>query len=146
MTETFTAVEVIRAKRDGRALTDAQIDWVVGAYTAGIVAEEQMAALAMAILLNGMQPQEIARIVVEIRRVNSVGTEPPPNSGSAVPMSGWYGYSANTSMLWSPALRTVTWPGLNRGKIGTVPGVVVPYTARFLAMPATLLTSTSPVS
>jgi thymidine phosphorylase len=56
-----TAVEVIRAKRDGGALTDAQIDWVVDAYTRGGVADEQMSALAMAILLNGMTPAEIAR-------------------------------------------------------------------------------------
>ena len=33
---------------------DAQIDWVVDAYTRGVVADEQMSALAMAILLNGM--------------------------------------------------------------------------------------------
>src|SRR5665811_704650 len=42
-------------------LSDAQIDWVVDAYTRGVVAEEQMAALAMAILLNGMERDEIAR-------------------------------------------------------------------------------------
>ena len=57
----FDAVEVIRAKRDGRALTDGQIDWVVAAYTRGEVAEEQMSALAMAILLNGMDRREISR-------------------------------------------------------------------------------------
>jgi thymidine phosphorylase len=55
------AVEVIVAKRDGRELTAAQIDWVVDAYTRGVVADEQMSALAMAILLNGMTPAEIAR-------------------------------------------------------------------------------------
>ena len=33
---------------------DAQIDWVVDAYTRGVVADEQMSALAMAILLRGM--------------------------------------------------------------------------------------------
>jgi thymidine phosphorylase len=55
------AVEVIQTKRDGRKLTDAQIDWVVAAYTRGDVADEQMAALAMAILLNGMEAGEIAR-------------------------------------------------------------------------------------
>lgn len=57
----FAAVDVIRAKRDGRQLSDAQIDWVVDAYTRGTVADEQMSALAMAILLNGMTPGEIAR-------------------------------------------------------------------------------------
>ncbi|MFI5496447.1 thymidine phosphorylase [Actinoplanes sp. NPDC051859] len=57
----FAAVDVIRAKRDGHMLSDAQIDWVVDAYTKGVVADEQMSALAMAILLRGMQPGEIAR-------------------------------------------------------------------------------------
>src|SRR6185437_16763272 len=42
-------------------LDDAQIDWVVSAYTRGAVAEEQMSALLMAILLNGMARAEIAR-------------------------------------------------------------------------------------
>src|SRR4051794_41646028 len=57
----FAAVDVIRAKRDGHALSDEQIDWVVDGYTRGVVADEQMAALAMAILLRGMTPGEIAR-------------------------------------------------------------------------------------
>ena len=57
----FAAVDVIRAKRDGHRLSDAQIDWVVDAYTRGVVADEQMSALAMAILLRGMEPAEIAR-------------------------------------------------------------------------------------
>jgi thymidine phosphorylase len=57
----FAAVDVIATKRDGHALSDAQIDWVVDAYTRGAVADEQMSALAMAILLRGMTPAEIAR-------------------------------------------------------------------------------------
>src|SRR3954451_13214058 len=55
------AVEVIIAKRNGAALSDSQIDWVLDAYTRGVVADEQMSALAMAILLNGMDRREIAR-------------------------------------------------------------------------------------
>jgi thymidine phosphorylase len=61
MIEPFAAVEVIAAKRDKHELTDPQIDWVVDAYTRGVVADEQMSALAMAILLNGMNPREISR-------------------------------------------------------------------------------------
>ncbi|HEY6933793.1 MAG TPA: thymidine phosphorylase [Marmoricola sp.] len=61
MAETHDAVEVILAKRDGQELTDSQVDWVVGAYTRGVVADEQMSALAMAILLNGMSRREVAR-------------------------------------------------------------------------------------
>jgi thymidine phosphorylase len=59
--EAFAAVEIIAAKRDSHVLSDAQIDWVVDAYTRGVVADEQMSALAMAILLNGMNSHEISR-------------------------------------------------------------------------------------
>ena len=61
MTEPFSAVDVIRIKRDRGRIPDEQIDWVIDAYTRGVVADEQMAALAMAILLNGMAPDELAR-------------------------------------------------------------------------------------
>ncbi|MFL6108789.1 MAG: thymidine phosphorylase [Marmoricola sp.] len=61
MTEPHDAVEVIIAKRGGDPLTDSQIDWVVDAYTRGVVRDEQMSALAMAILLNGMSRHEISR-------------------------------------------------------------------------------------
>jgi len=59
--EPFAAVEIISAKRDRNELTDAQIDWVISAYTRGVVADEQMSALLMAILLNGMNNREISR-------------------------------------------------------------------------------------
>jgi thymidine phosphorylase len=59
--EAHDAVEVISAKRDRGELSDSQIDWVVDAYTRGAVADEQMSALAMAILLNGMSRREIGR-------------------------------------------------------------------------------------
>ncbi|MGQ4496804.1 thymidine phosphorylase, partial [Dermabacteraceae bacterium P13101] len=59
--EPFDAVEIIRAKRDRAKLSPEQIDWVVDAYTRGVVADYQMSALAMAILLNGMERDEISR-------------------------------------------------------------------------------------
>ncbi|MEP6666889.1 MAG: thymidine phosphorylase [Nocardioidaceae bacterium] len=61
MAEAYDAVDVIVTKRDGHELTDGQIDWVVDAYTRGVVADEQMSALSMAILLNGMNRREIGR-------------------------------------------------------------------------------------
>ena len=59
--ESFDAVDVIVTKRNRGELSDGQIDWVIDAYTRGVVADEQMSALAMAILLNGMNRREIAR-------------------------------------------------------------------------------------
>jgi thymidine phosphorylase len=57
----FDAPTVIRTKRDGGRLSDAAIDWMIDAYTAGRVADEQMAALLMAIFWRGMDRGEIAR-------------------------------------------------------------------------------------
>jgi thymidine phosphorylase len=61
VSEPFAVVDVIIAKRDGGRIPDAQIDWVIDAYTRGVVAEEQMAALAMAIVWRGLEPDELAR-------------------------------------------------------------------------------------
>ncbi|MGL3806316.1 thymidine phosphorylase [Paeniglutamicibacter sp. R2-26] len=60
-TENFDAVDIIRTKRDRGTLSAEQIDWTIDAYTRGVIAEEQMAALNMAILLNGMDRAEISR-------------------------------------------------------------------------------------
>ena len=56
----YTAVELIRAKRDGHRLTDAAIGWLIAAYTDGQIADEQMAAMAMAIYFRGMDDRELA--------------------------------------------------------------------------------------
>lgn len=61
MVERFAVVDVIREKRDKGVLPPEQIDWVIDAYVRGVVAEEQMSALAMAIFLNGMTDAEIVR-------------------------------------------------------------------------------------
>ncbi|MDX6744509.1 thymidine phosphorylase [Actinocorallia sp. A-T 12471] len=53
-------IDVIVTKRDGGVLSTAQIDWVIEHYTSGVVADEQMAALNMAVLLNGMNRREVS--------------------------------------------------------------------------------------
>ncbi|MBJ7281434.1 MAG: thymidine phosphorylase [Rhodoluna sp.] len=59
MAKEYSAVELIVAKRENQELSTDQINWLVTNYTSGIVADEQMSALAMAILLNGMNRREI---------------------------------------------------------------------------------------
>ena len=61
MTEPFSPADIIAAKRDKNELSDTQIDWFIDAYMREAVAEEQMSAMAMAILLNGMNRREIVR-------------------------------------------------------------------------------------
>ncbi len=57
--EPFDTVDLIHAKRDKATLSTAQIDWMIDAYTRGYIGDEQMAAMAMAIYLNGMERDEI---------------------------------------------------------------------------------------
>ena len=53
-------VSLIHAKRDNtRPLTEAEIGWLFAAYASGAVADEQMAALLMAIYFNGLDGAEL---------------------------------------------------------------------------------------
>ena len=54
-----SAVDVITAKRDGHALDDDAITWVLDAYNRGVVADEQMSALLMAVFFNGLSAAEL---------------------------------------------------------------------------------------
>ena len=64
MTAPPDVVDIICRKRDGGELSDDEVSWVVTAYTRGQVAEEQMAALAMAIVWRGLSRRELARWTV----------------------------------------------------------------------------------
>lgn len=55
----YSAVELIIKKREHLELTTDEINWLVANYTLGTVADEQMSAMTMAILLNGMNRREI---------------------------------------------------------------------------------------
>jgi thymidine phosphorylase len=55
----FDAVDLIIAKRSKEELSTEGINWLIENYTKGLVADEQMSAMAMAILLNGMNRREI---------------------------------------------------------------------------------------
>ena len=57
--EPFDVVDLIRTKRDRGALSSEQVGWMVDAYTRGYIGDEQMAAMAMAIFLNGMTREEV---------------------------------------------------------------------------------------
>lgn len=60
----FQAVDLIALKRDRQSLSTEQINWLVESFTQGHVADEQMSALAMAILLNGMDAREIKDLTI----------------------------------------------------------------------------------
>ena len=55
----FTAIELIETKRDGHSLSVEAINWLIAGYTDGTVPDYQMSAMAMAILLNGLDSEEL---------------------------------------------------------------------------------------
>ena len=73
----YDIMEILRTKRDGGDLTDGQIRWFIDAYTNGVVADEQAAALAMAIYFQGLNPSELA-----------VWTQAMIDSGETLDLSG----------------------------------------------------------
>jgi pyrimidine-nucleoside phosphorylase len=56
----YTAVELIELKRDGKPLPAAGIEWLIAAFTDGSVPDYQMSAMAMAIIFNGLDSEELA--------------------------------------------------------------------------------------
>jgi thymidine phosphorylase len=77
----FSAVDVITAKRDGGALSDHAITWVLDAYMKGDVADEQMSALLMAIFFNGLDSRELLswtdRMIASGERLDLKGLSRP---------------------------------------------------------------------
>jgi thymidine phosphorylase len=63
---TLSAPEVIALKRDGHALSDDQVRWVLRAYERNEVVEEQMSALLMAIVFRGLSPEELTTWTAEM--------------------------------------------------------------------------------
>ncbi|MDH2902660.1 MAG: thymidine phosphorylase [Actinomycetota bacterium] len=56
-----SAVDLITTKRDGGALSDEAIEWMLNSYVAGTVADEQVSALLMAIFFQGLSARELNR-------------------------------------------------------------------------------------
>ena len=64
--------EVVRAKRDGRALTDEEIAYFVGGLTDGTITEGQAAAFAMAVFFRGMTRAETVALTLAMRDSGTV--------------------------------------------------------------------------
>jgi len=56
------------AKRDHQELTDEEIGFFIQGFATGSIPDYQMSAMAMAIYLNGMTPNEIAKLTAEMLR------------------------------------------------------------------------------
>ena len=71
---TYLAQEVIRRKRDGNALSDDEIDWLIAGITDGSISDAQVGAMAMAIVINGMCAQERVALTGAMTRSGEVLT------------------------------------------------------------------------
>ena len=80
------AVDLIIAKRDGGALAEADIGWLIDAYTRGAVADEQMSALLMAIVFRGLDPAELrawtAAMISSGERLDLAAWPPRPSTST----------------------------------------------------------------
>ncbi|MEN3279699.1 MAG: thymidine phosphorylase [Solirubrobacteraceae bacterium] len=68
----FLAQEVIRRKRDGHALSAEEIEWLVAGITDGSVSDAQVGALAMAIVIKGMERDERVALTGAMTRSGDV--------------------------------------------------------------------------
>lgn len=62
------AVELIRKKREGQALTSGEIRFLIQGYAQGSIPDYQMSAWAMAVCLRGMNARETADLTMEMVR------------------------------------------------------------------------------
>lgn len=95
------AVDVIRNKRDGRALQRAEIDYFVAGVTDGTVPDYQASALLMAILLRGMTPEETAHLTDAMVRSGTRMSFPDVN-GIPVDKHSTCGVGDKTSLVLAP--------------------------------------------
>ncbi|HEX9439737.1 MAG TPA: pyrimidine-nucleoside phosphorylase, partial [Roseiflexaceae bacterium] len=62
------AVDLIIKKRDGETLTTEEINFLIEGYTRSTIADEQMAAWAMAVLFRGMDDRETGDLTLAMAR------------------------------------------------------------------------------
>jgi thymidine phosphorylase len=56
----MNVVDLIETKRDGGTLTSDEVSWLIAGYTRGTVTDYQMAAMAMAVFIRGLDGAELA--------------------------------------------------------------------------------------
>ena len=94
--------EVIRAKRDGRALTSAEVKEFISGLTNGTVSEGQVAAFAMAVFFKGMSADEAVGLTLAMRDSGTVLKWDLP--GPVVDKHSTGGIGDNVSLMLAPML------------------------------------------
>ena len=95
------AQEVIRKKRDGGKLSAEEIAFFVAGITSGAVSEGQIAALAMATVLNGMERDEAVALTLAMRDSGTV-LDWSDLPGPVVDKHSTGGVGDNVSLMLAP--------------------------------------------
>jgi pyrimidine-nucleoside phosphorylase len=127
MTHTIHPIDVILHKRDGLALTDAEIRAFIHAIvqrtsTRQLVTDAQIAAFLMAVFLRGLDARELATLTEAMRFSGEVAYTEALNT-FAIDKHSTGGVGDKTSLLIAPILAAA---GLAHPTPEGVPGIVVP--------------------
>ena len=99
----MNAVEIISRKRDGHELSSEEIAWVIQQFSVGSLPDYQMAALTMAIFLQGMTPAETGYLTDEMLRSGS-RLQHPDDGRPCVDKHSTGGVGDKTSLVLAPLL------------------------------------------
>jgi thymidine phosphorylase len=97
------AQEIIRAKRDGQALTGEEISFFVRGITQGYVTEGQISAFAMAVFFNGMTRDEAVSLTLCMRDSGTV-LDWPDLPGPVADKHSTGGVGDNVSLMLAPII------------------------------------------
>ncbi len=138
--------DIIAAKRDGRELTDEQIDFFVSGYVSGDIPDYQASALCMAIFLRGMSDRETARLTMAMATSGDV-MDLSSLSGVTVDKHSTGGVGDKTTLVIAPLVascgvlvakmsgRGLGHTGGTLDKLESIPGLSVELTSeRFLSV------------